>query len=78
VKLFLAEQRTSWFSRVRLTAAPPASPFGEGDRDLAMDIRRALSAGPPHHASTAYPPGVKTATLVFMDASGGTLQRIRG
>ncbi|GAA0947897.1 SigE family RNA polymerase sigma factor [Nonomuraea longicatena] len=52
VRVFLAEQRTSWFSRVRLTAAPPASPSAEGDRDLAMDLRRALAAVPPRQRAT--------------------------
>jgi RNA polymerase sigma-70 factor (sigma-E family) len=52
IRVFLAEQRGGWFSRVRLTPTPPGSPFESGDRDTAMDIHRALAAVPPRQRAT--------------------------
>ncbi|AQZ70304.1 RNA polymerase subunit sigma-24 [[Actinomadura] parvosata subsp. kistnae] len=52
VRVFLAEQRRGWFSRVRLTPAMAHEPFEGGDRDTAMDLRRALAAVPPRQRAT--------------------------
>jgi RNA polymerase sigma-70 factor (sigma-E family) len=52
IRVFLAEQRGGWFSRVRLTPMPPDSPFENGDRDTAMDMHRALAAVPPRQRAT--------------------------
>jgi RNA polymerase sigma-70 factor (sigma-E family) len=52
VRIFLKEQRGGWFSRTRLSAAPPepappeAAAYG-WDADLSMDLRRALALVPP-------------------------------
>ena len=47
IRVFLAEQRGGWFSRVGLTSTPPPSSFEGGDHDTAMDLRRALAPPPP-------------------------------
>ncbi|MEV0151877.1 MULTISPECIES: SigE family RNA polymerase sigma factor [unclassified Nonomuraea] len=52
VRVFLAEQRGGWFSRVRVTHAPPADLAERDDRDLALDLRRALAAVPPRQRAT--------------------------
>ncbi|MEU4703003.1 SigE family RNA polymerase sigma factor [Nonomuraea dietziae] len=52
IRVFLAEQRGGWFSRVRLTSAISHQPFETGDRDMAMDINRALAAVPPRQRAT--------------------------
>lgn len=52
VRVFLAEQRGGWFSRVRPMAAPPDTALDGGDRDLAMDTRRALATVPPRQRAT--------------------------
>ncbi|NUW43061.1 SigE family RNA polymerase sigma factor [Nonomuraea rhodomycinica] len=52
VRVFLAEQRGGWFSRVRVTDAPPAAPAPRQNHDLAMDLRRALAAVPPRQRAT--------------------------
>ncbi|MBN6057640.1 SigE family RNA polymerase sigma factor [Nonomuraea sp. RK-328] len=52
VRVFLAEQRGGWFSRVRVTHAPPADLARGDDRDLALDLRRALAAVPPRQRAT--------------------------
>lgn len=52
VRVFLAEQRGGWFSRVRLTPMPPSPPIEGTDRDTAMDMRRALAAVPPRQRAT--------------------------
>ncbi|WP_068923720.1 SigE family RNA polymerase sigma factor [Planobispora rosea] len=52
IRVFLAEQRRGWFSRVQLRSAMPHEPLDSGDRDTAMDIRRALAAVPPRQRAT--------------------------
>ncbi|MFI6788015.1 SigE family RNA polymerase sigma factor [Nonomuraea sp. NPDC050383] len=52
IRVFLAEQRRGWFSRVRLTSALPHQQLEDGDRDMAMDIHRALAAIPPRQRAT--------------------------
>ncbi|GAA3177433.1 SigE family RNA polymerase sigma factor [Nonomuraea roseoviolacea] len=52
VRVFLAEQRGGWFSRVRVTHAPPAGPAAHANHDLALDLRRALTAVPPRQRAT--------------------------
>lgn len=52
IRVFLAEQRGGWFSRVRLTSATSHQPFETGDRDLAMDVNRALATVPPRQRAT--------------------------
>ncbi|AWS47099.1 SigE family RNA polymerase sigma factor [Streptosporangium sp. 'caverna'] len=52
IRVFLAEQRGGWFSRVRLAPTPPDSPFEDSDRDSAMDMHRALAAVPPRQRAT--------------------------
>ncbi|WP_066364971.1 SigE family RNA polymerase sigma factor [Herbidospora mongoliensis] len=53
IRVFLAEQRGGWFSRVRLTSAISHQvPVESGDRDLAMDVNRALAAVPPRQRAT--------------------------
>ncbi|MEU7988677.1 SigE family RNA polymerase sigma factor [Streptosporangium canum] len=52
IRVFLAEQRGGWFYRVRLTSTPPHSSFEGSDRDMAMDLRRALAAVPPRQRAT--------------------------
>jgi RNA polymerase sigma-70 factor (sigma-E family) len=52
IRVFLAEQRGGWFSRVRLMSTPPHSSFESSDRDTAMDLRRALAAVPPRQRAT--------------------------
>ncbi|GAA3507682.1 RNA polymerase sigma-70 factor (sigma-E family) [Streptosporangium album] len=52
IRVFLAEQRGGWFSRVRLTSTPPHSSFEGSDRDMAMDLRRALAGVPPRQRVT--------------------------
>ncbi|TYB69253.1 SigE family RNA polymerase sigma factor [Nonomuraea sp. PA05] len=52
IRVFLAEQRKGWFSRVRLAPATSHQPVEHGDRDTAMDLRRALAAVPPRQRAT--------------------------
>ncbi|MEU6781267.1 SigE family RNA polymerase sigma factor [Nonomuraea angiospora] len=52
VRVFLAEQRRSWFSRVRLTPTPSDRPAEGADRDLIMDVNRALAAVPARQRAT--------------------------
>ncbi|MER6008253.1 SigE family RNA polymerase sigma factor [Nonomuraea angiospora] len=52
IRVFLAEQRGSWFSRVRLTPTPSDRPAEGGDRDLVMDVNRALAAVPARQRAT--------------------------
>ncbi|GAA3132953.1 SigE family RNA polymerase sigma factor [Planomonospora alba] len=52
VRVFLAEQRGGWFSRVRPTSAISHRPIEDGDRDAAMDVNRALAAVPPRQRAT--------------------------
>ncbi|MEV0583655.1 SigE family RNA polymerase sigma factor [Nonomuraea sp. NPDC050310] len=63
IRVFLAEQRGGWFSRVRLASGTPPDPAlprspgasgvsDSGDRDLAMDLTRALAAVPPRQRAT--------------------------
>ncbi|MBB5784471.1 SigE family RNA polymerase sigma factor [Nonomuraea jabiensis] len=52
VRVFLAEQRRSWFSRVRLTSSLSDRPAEGGDRDLVMDVNRALAAVPARQRAT--------------------------
>ncbi|MEV4578243.1 SigE family RNA polymerase sigma factor [Nonomuraea jabiensis] len=52
VRVFLAEQRRSWFSRVRLTPTLSDRPAEGGDRDLVMDVNRALAAVPARQRAT--------------------------
>ncbi|GAA5040442.1 RNA polymerase sigma-70 factor (sigma-E family) [Thermocatellispora tengchongensis] len=52
IRVFLAEQRGGWFSRVRLTSAISHQPSEGGDRDMAMDVSRALAAVPPRQRAT--------------------------
>ncbi|RSN15774.1 SigE family RNA polymerase sigma factor [Nonomuraea sp. WAC 01424] len=52
IRVFLAEQRRGWFSRVRVTSAVSDQLLEGGDRDMAMDIHRALTAVPPRQRTT--------------------------
>jgi RNA polymerase sigma-70 factor (sigma-E family) len=52
IRVFLAEQRGGWFSRVRLTSTPTHSAFEGSDSETAMDLRRALAAVPPRQRAT--------------------------
>ncbi|GLW12973.1 RNA polymerase sigma24 factor [Microtetraspora sp. NBRC 13810] len=52
IRVFLAEQRGGWFSRVRLMSTPPHSSFEGSDRDMVMDLCRALAAVPPRQRVT--------------------------
>jgi RNA polymerase sigma-70 factor (sigma-E family) len=52
VRVFLAEQRGGWFSRVGVTSAPPDLAFQGDDSDAAMDMRRALASVPPRQRAT--------------------------
>ncbi|MEV6159725.1 sigma-70 family RNA polymerase sigma factor [Nonomuraea sp. NPDC052129] len=52
VRVFLKEQRAGWFSRTRLSAAPPEAAARAGDADLAMDLHRALDLVSPRQRAT--------------------------
>ncbi|GAA3546441.1 SigE family RNA polymerase sigma factor [Nonomuraea rosea] len=52
VRVFLKEQRGGWFSRTRLSAAPPEAVAHGWDADLTMDLRRALALVPPRQRAT--------------------------
>ncbi len=52
IRVFLAEQRGGWFSRVRVTDAVAHRPYEGDDQDMALDLSRALAAMPPRQRAT--------------------------
>lgn len=47
IRQFLGEERTGWWSRVRVTDRVPEAAGTDDDVDTGMDVRRALAAVPP-------------------------------
>ncbi|MFI6735085.1 SigE family RNA polymerase sigma factor [Nonomuraea sp. NPDC050451] len=52
IRVFLAEQRGGWFSRVRVTSELSDQRVEGGDRDMVMDVNRALAAVPARQRAT--------------------------
>lgn len=53
VNCFLAEQRTTWWRRIRVQEVPTELPAPTGaDPDVSLDLRDALAAVPPRQRTT--------------------------